>query len=168
MAYIGHFKLVDDVSCHFDGMVTSVNPFLQSRYVGFYAVASAAVLELALKEVISDFAKNKHAMFGTYVVARYERINGRISLEDVVKEHLKPFGKRYQTGFKDRLKGLDRYSIVKCGFSVRNSYEALLTCRHQFAHEGSVPDTLTYADVKNGFEAGKAVMGCLARTLAKG
>lgn len=166
MAYRGHFQLVDDVSGHFDSMVNAADPFLQSRYVGFYAVASAAVLELALKQVISDFAKQKHPLFGDYIASRYERINGRISVEDVIKEHLRPFGTGYQTGFKNRLKAVDRYGIAKHGFSVKSSYESLLTCRHKFAHEGDVPSTVSYLDIKNGFLAGKAVMGCIARTLA--
>lgn len=167
MAYRGHFKLVDDVSVHFDGIVSTADPFLQSRYVGFYAVASAAVLELSLKQIICDFAKRKHVLFGDYIAARYERINGRIGVDDIVKEHLKPFGASYPTGFKDRLKAVDRYGIAKHGFSAKKSYETLLTCRNQFAHEGDVPSTVSYADIKNGFLAGKAVMGCLARTLSK-
>lgn len=168
MAYRGHFKLVDDVSAHFDGIVSTADPFLQSRYVGFYAVASAAVLELSLKQIISDFAKQKHTLFGDYIASRYEKINGRIRVDDVIKEHLKPFGTRYQTGFRNRLKAVDRYGIAKHGFSAKESYDTLLTCRHKFAHEGDVPSTVSYADIKNGFLAGKAVMGCLARTLARG
>jgi hypothetical protein len=166
MAYQDHFKLVDDVSSHFDGAVSEVDAFLQSRYVGFYAVASAAVVELALKEIVVAFAQRNHPLFGGYLNAQYERINGRVSLGQIDDQHLKPFGKKFQTRFKKLLRRVDNYYIAKHGYSVRLSYEALFTCRHQFAHEGSVPDSSGYSDIKRGFEAGKVVLACLAKTLS--
>lgn len=167
MAYQDHFRLVDDVSTHFDGAVNAVDPFLQSRYVGFYAIASAAVVELALKEIIVGFAQKNHSLFGGYVANYYERINGRVTLSQINSEHLKPFGQKFQRRFKNLLKRVDSYYIVKHGYSVKLSYEALFTCRHQFAHEGSVPDSSGYADIKQGYEAGKVVLACLAKTLNK-
>lgn len=167
MTYRKHFLLVDDISSHFDEAVNSAEPFLQSRYVGFYAVASAAVLELALKEVIVDFGRHHHSLFGDYLVSRYERINGRISLEQIAAEHLKPFGKDFQQRFKKLLNRVDRLSIRRFGYSIKHSYEMLLTCRHKFAHEGGIPETTSYSDVKNGFDAGKIVMACLEKTLEK-
>jgi hypothetical protein len=165
MAYSKHFQLVDDVSVHFDEAVNSANAFLQSRYVGFYAVAAAAVLELALKEVIVEFARHHHSLFGDYLASRYERINGRIGLQAISDEHLKPFGSKFQDRFNELLKDADQKSIRENGFSTKHSYAALFVCRHQFSHEGSVPETTSYADIKRGFEAGKIVMECLAKTL---
>lgn len=165
MAYQDHFRLVDDVSTHFDGAVNSVDPFLQSRYAGFYAVASAAVVELALKEIVVQFAQENHPLFGEYVANNYERINGRVNLSQIHSEHLKHFGQKFQRRFKNLLLRVDRYYIVNHGYSVKHSYEALFTCRHQFAHEGSVPDSSGYADIKRGYEAGKVVLACLAKTL---
>jgi hypothetical protein len=167
MAYSNHFRLVDDVSAHFDAAVIAADAFMQSRYVGFYAVASAAVLELALKEVIVDFARHHHSLFGSYLASRYEKINGRIGLSSIADEHLKPFGKDFQNRFKRLLKRVDGLSIKKRGYSVILSYEALLTCRHEFAHEGSVPASTSYTDIKKGFEAGKIVMACFEKTLEK-
>lgn len=165
MSYTDHFHLVDDVSTHFDGVLVGIDPLLKSRYTGFYAVTSAAVLELALKEIVIDFALANNRLFGDYVASKYERINGRISLEDCQKEHLKPFGDRFRKAFKARLLGVERYYLAKNGISIKASYENLLTCRHTFAHEGKVPATATYEEVKQGFEAGKVVMLCLSRTL---
>lgn len=165
MPYTDHFHLVDDVSAHFDGLLVGVDPLLKSRYAGFYAVTSAAVLELALKEIVTGFAHANNSLFGDYVASRYERINGKIGIEDCQKEHLKPFGDRFRKAFKARLLGVERYNLAKNGISVKSSYENLLTCRHTFAHEGRVPATATYEEVKQGFEAGKIVMLCLSRTL---
>ena len=165
MAYFDHFRLVDDVSSHFDGVLAG-DPLLKSRYAGFYAVTSAAVLELALKEIVVEFASGNHRLFGDYVASRYERINGRISVDDCHKEHLRPFGEKFRRTFKSRLNGVERYFLASRGISIKTSYENLLTCRHTFAHEGAVPATATYEEVKQGFEAGKMVMQCLARTLS--
>lgn len=165
MAYTDHFRLVDDVSVHFDGVLAG-DPLLKSRYAGFYAVTSAAVLELALKQIVVDFASANHTLFGDYVASRYERINGRISVDDCHKEHLKPFGERFKRVFKARLNRIELHFLRTRGVSVKSSYETLLTCRHAFAHEGAVPATATYEEVKRGFEAGKIVMRCLARTLS--
>ena len=65
-----------------------------------------------------------------------------------------------------QFQGMDLF-IREKGFSVKHSYEALLTCRHKFSHEGSIPETASYADVKRGFDAGKVVMECLAKTLER-
>lgn len=165
MSYTDHFRLVDDVSAHFDGAVAAVDPALKSRYTGFYAVTSAAVLELALKEIIIGFAQANNSLFGGYVASRYERINGRISLDDFHREHLKPFGEKYRIGFKNRLACIEQYFLLRKGISVKASYLNLLTCRHTFAHEGTVPTTATYEEMKQGFEAGKIVMSCLSRAL---
>jgi hypothetical protein len=167
MTYSKHFQLVDDVSTHFDAAVNSAGAFLQSRYVGFYAVAAAAVLELALKEVVVDFARHHHSLFGDYLASRYEKINGRIRLGNITDDHLKPFGTTFQDRFRELLKEADQLSIRESGYSVRLSYEALLICRHQFSHAGSIPETTSYADIKKGFDAGKIVMDCLAKTLNK-
>lgn len=165
MAYTDHFHLIDDVSSHFDGVLSGVDPIVKSRYAGFYAVTSAAVLELALKEIVIAFAESNHRLFGEYVAAKYERINGRIGLDDCHKEHLKPFGDQFRRAFKSRLAGVERHFLRSRGVSIKTSYENLLTCRHAFAHEGAVPATATYEEVKQGFESGKVVMQCLSRTL---
>lgn len=165
MPYTDHYQLVEDVTNHFDVAIATLDPLLVSKYTGFFAVSSAAVLELALKDIIIEFAILNNSLFGQYVASRYERINGRIKLEDFHKEHLKPFGQTYRTKFKRRLSLIDRHFMRQQSFSVSTAYENLLTCRHTFAHEGVVPMSMTYQEVKRGFEAGKLVMSCLARTL---
>ncbi|TPD63718.1 hypothetical protein FJP69_17375 [Stenotrophomonas maltophilia] len=165
MHFDQHFSLVDDVTAHFDGLLVGLGPEFTSRYTGFYAVTSAAVLELTLKDIVVAFAQKNHSLFGEYVSARYERINGRISFDDCLKEHLKPFGKKYQESFKLRVRKFEAYCLKKHGRPLKLTYENLLTCRHSFAHEGKVPSMTTYMEMKQGFEAGKLLMTCLARTL---
>jgi hypothetical protein len=166
MAYTDHFRLVDDVTAHLDGVVAAVDPFTQSRYVGFYSVSAAAVVELALKEIIISFASANHPIFGGYVETKYEQINGRIKLGHITVDHLGPFGERYKKRFERLLDRVESIELRRRRFSVKSSYANLLNCRHKFAHEGAIPAYSTYADVKKGFEAGKIVLGCLAKTLS--
>jgi hypothetical protein len=166
MAYTDHFRLVDDVTAHLDGVVAAVDAFTQSRYVGFYSVSAAAVVELALKEIIISFATANHPLFGGYVEAKYEQINGRIKLGHITADHLSPFGEKYKKRFERLINRVEQIELRRHRFSVKNSYANLLNCRHKFAHEGSIPVYSSYADVKKGFEAGKVVLGCLAKALS--
>jgi RiboL-PSP-HEPN len=166
MAYTDHFRLVDDVTSHFDGTVAAVDAFLQSRYVGFYSITSAAVIELALKEIIITFASRNNQLFGGYVEAKYEQINGRIGLKSIMGEHLGPFGTKYQKRFQRLLNRVDNIELRRRRFAIKASYGNLLACRHRFAHEGSIPSSSSYTDVKRGFDAGKIVLACLAKTLS--
>ena len=166
MTYTDHFRLVDDVTAHFDASVALADPFIQSRYVGFYSITAAAVVELALKEIVISFATSKNQLFGDYVEAKYEQINGRIKINNMLSEHLAPFGEAYQKRFKKLLDRVDRVELRRRNLAIKASYGNLLACRHTFAHEGSVPTNSSYDDVKRGFDAGKVVLSCLAKTLA--
>lgn len=165
MAYTDHFRLVDDVASHFDTVVASVDPFLQSRYVGFYAIAAAAVIELAVKEIIISFASSHNQLFGQYCQVKYERINGRVSYDDLCKEHIGSFGTRRVKRFKRIMRSVEFLHLKHRAISVKRAYENLLTCRHKFAHEGAIPQQTAYSDVKAGFECGKVVLACLVRSL---
>lgn len=166
MGYKDHFRLVDDVTAHLDAAVVAVDAFTQSRYVGFYSVAAAAVVELALKEIIISFATSNHPMFGGYVQSKYEQINGRIKLAHIKDDHLDPFGEKYKKRFHKLLDRVERTELRRRKFSVKSSYTNLLNCRHAFAHEGSIPAHSTYSEVKKGFDAAKIVLACLAKTLS--
>lgn len=164
MSYLRHFALVDDVSNHFDQAINGLDAFTVTRYAGLYAVSSAAVIELALKEIIVEFASSRDSVFGEYVASRYEYLNGRIKLKHIKEEHLEPFGSVYLNRFNKMIVWLDKYNINRKRGSIISSYGNLLTCRHKFAHEGIT--TCTYDEVKSGFVAGKVIMACLNRSLA--
>jgi hypothetical protein len=158
--------LVDDVATHLDKVVAAVDPFTKSRYVGFYSVSAAAVVELALKEIIISFATSENPIFGGYVEAKYEKINGRVKLPHIAEDHLGPLGDKYQKRFERLLGRVERIELRRGRYSVKSSYANLLNCRHKFAHEGSIPAYSTYDEVKKGFEAGKIVLACLAKALS--
>src|SRR3546814_1857837 len=75
MPYQKHYKLVDDVTSHFDAVTATIDGFTLSRYVGFFAVASAAVIESAYKDIVLDFAERTHPTFSSYFASRHEQVN---------------------------------------------------------------------------------------------
>lgn len=165
MPYKRHYKLVDDVTDHFDEVTQGIDPFIGSRYVGFFAVASVSVIELAYRQIIVDFATNAHPTFGAFFSEHYKRTNARVKFEDISKD-LKRLGGNYHARFWKILERVQNYEIRRNSFSVKDSYSSLIQCRHDFAHEGAIPQNIGYADVKGGYRAGKIVLACLAKTLS--
>ena len=166
MSYDKHYKLVDDVTHHFDDVTKSIDAFIESRYVGFFAVASISVIELAYKEIIIEFATKAHPTFGAFFSSHYERLNARVKLYHI-NEDLKRFGGPFHARFNRLVDRVQTYQIRKNSFSVRDAYASLITCRHDFSHGGSIPENMSYNDVKNGYVAGKIILACLAKTLSK-
>jgi hypothetical protein len=168
MAYVDHFRLADDMIVHLNGVVTNVfDPFILSRYAGFTTVAAATVYELAIKEIIISFSQKKHAVFGTFTESLYERLNGRISLQDIKDTHIKRFGEKYQKRFKAKLSEAESIALTTKRLSITQSYSNIVYWRHSFAHAGQIPPNATYQDVVNSFDAGKDVIHCLAKSLTR-
>lgn len=164
MTYTSHFHLIDDVSAHLDGVVATVDAFTKSRYVGFYAISATAVIELSVKTIITDFAVANNSILGCYISEKYRKLNAKVSLGDL-EQHLAPFGDSYRSRFKELLGRVEDIGLRRYRSSVKSTYGNLLSCRHQFSHEGKVPNNSTYEEVKKGFAASKAVLYCLSESL---
>jgi hypothetical protein len=76
---------------------------LRSQYVGFAAVSAVTVFEIAVKQMFCEFASKKHAVFGSFAEAHFERLNGRIGLKDLRREHVARFGARCAKRFEKLL-----------------------------------------------------------------
>jgi len=53
------------------------------------------------------------------------------------------------------------------GISILSSYANIIVWRNQFAHEGIIPSTATYDEVKKSYELGKNVVDCLATAMRR-
>jgi hypothetical protein len=168
MAYADHFKLADDLIAHLNPIVTGVaDPFLQSRYTGFVAVACVTVYELAIKEILCDFGQTKHKVLGHFARSHFDRLNGRIRYSELHGNHVIRFGEKYPIRFKKAVEARDKKFLVSHKKSVLASYNNLITWRHQFAHEGQLPLTATYAEAIEAYELGKQVIECLANSMKR-
>ena len=50
---------------------------------------------------------------------------------------------------------------------MQNSYVNMITWRNDFAREGKMNSTTTYAEVVQAYQDGKEVIHCLARTMTR-
>ncbi|HMH45130.1 MAG TPA: HEPN domain-containing protein [Pyrinomonadaceae bacterium] len=168
MAYDDHFRLADDYISRLDMVMGGIaDPFMKSRYTGFLAVSAVTVYELALKTIFQEFAEGKHKVLAVFSSAYFRRINGRIRIEVIRKEYTKRFGDKYSNRFDKKLKDCERRTLQSHRESVKSSYENIITWRNEFAHEGIIPATPTYDEVKKAYTFGKEVIHCLAQSMKR-
>lgn len=166
MSYLSHFTSADRAIAHIAGVVsTTTDPDLLGQYAGFAAVSAITVYELAIGTIFIDYATRRHKVFGHFVEAYFEKINGRIKLPDLRGQHLGRFGDRFVKRF-DKLLAAEELRVNRITReSVKESYSNLIQWRHEFAHDGRVPTNATFQEVSRSYQCGKGVLSCLATTL---
>ncbi len=168
MTYLNHFRLADNYIAHLDTVIGSItDPFIKSRYTGFLAVSAVTVYELAIKTVFVEFAEKKHKVLGNFTNAYFERINGRIKTHDLKNRYVAKFGDKYLKRFKSKLEKKERDILRSEGSSIKASYGNIITWRNEFAHEGKIPSTPTYEEVRKSYMPGKYVIECLADSMSR-
>lgn len=168
MAYQEHFNLADEYIRHLDMVMNSIpDPFIKSRHVGFLAVSAVTVYELAVKEILIEFSENKHKVLGSFARSYFDRINGRIKTQIIKDEYVSRFGEKYKKRFQKILDEKEKELLKTQGVSIKSSYANIITWRNDFAHEGKIPTTATYDEVKRSYEVGKNLINCLADTMVR-
>ncbi len=168
MAYTDHYRLADDVITHLNAIVAGIqDPFLTSRYIGFVAIASVTVYELAIKEIFIEFGEKKHKVLGEFTRKTFDRINGRIKTKIIRDEYISCFGDKYVKRFAKKLEETEENELRNSGTSILTSYGNVITWRNQFAHEGQIPSTVTYNEITTSYQVGKGVIRCLAETMQR-
>jgi len=138
------------------------DPLLKAKYVGFVAVAAVTVYELAIKEIFIEFARKRHRVFGDFTESYFERINGRIKLDEIKGEYIRRFGSEYKREFQSRLKERAEKYFQDNHRDIVISYENLIVWRNEFSHTGEINTTATYEEAVQAYEDGKEVIHCLA------
>lgn len=168
MPYTDRFTQVEDYLAHLDPMMAGIaDPFVQGRYIGFIAISAVTAYELAIKDIFYAFADKKHAVLGSVTRARFFRLNGKIKLDDLKKEHVKSFGDKYFLRFRKNLEIADDSYVRANGSSPKTAYNNVVMWRHTFVHEGEPPNTTNYDEIKRNYVAGKEVIHCLSRTMVR-
>lgn len=168
MPYSDRFIHADELISHLDEFLDGVpDEYIKSKYVGFLSVAAVTVYELAIKDILTQFAQKKHSVFGSFLCGQCSRMNGHIRRDDLEKDYISRFGEKYNKRFKKNLDVAEKIYLVQNGKSIKNCYANIITWRHQFAHEGVIPPTATYEETKIAYEFGKHVLHCLAKSLER-
>ncbi|WP_062184439.1 HEPN domain-containing protein [Sphingopyxis sp. C-1] len=168
MAYSDRFTLVEDYLAHVDPLMAGLeDPFVEARYTGFIATSAVTAYELAIKDIFYEFAEKKHVVLGSVTRAKFSRMNGRIKLKELKDEHVKMFGSRYLDRFGRNLERAENDYVRAHSKSPKSAYNNVITWRHQFVHEGTLPNTTNYVEIKDQYIAGKEVIHCLFRTMVR-
>jgi hypothetical protein len=161
MPYRDHYRHADDIIQHLDTIVPGLpDPLLRAKYTGFVTVAAVTVYEMAIKEVLIDFAAREHAVFGVFAESTFGRINGRIRLDDL-RKYARRFGQSYESDFLDRLDSASDLHLRRHRRDLRSTYGNLVVWRHDFAHAGRTASA-TYQEAVQAYQDGKIVIDCLA------
>ncbi len=106
-------------------------------------------------------------MFGVFVNSYFYHLNGRIKLSNIKEDYLPKFGDVYVRRFTKNLELAEKTSLRNTGKSIISSYGNILQWRHQFAHEGIIPSTVTYTEAVDSYQLGKEVIRILAESMKR-
>lgn len=163
-----HFRKADEYLTHVQAAISTVKDgFIQSRYLGFVIVSSVTVYEISIKEIISSFANRKHKVFGQFVDGKFERLNARIQIQDLLGDFVENFGDVYAKRFRKLLDDQEKAILLKQRASMKGAYKNLIKWRHDFVHTGAAPPTTNFGEVHQSYELGKDVVRCLERALIR-
>lgn len=166
MGYDSHFIHADTFLAHLDfALSATTDPFIKSRYIGFLAFTAVTVYELALKEIFIDFADKKHKVLGNFTRSYFDRINGQITRDRILNHYLPRFGEKYVKRFKKKLNIKEMQILRSEGQSIKECYANIILWRNKFTHEGLIPHTVTYDEVKVSYQIGKHILHCLSQTM---
>ncbi|MVO17152.1 hypothetical protein GO984_15170 [Rhodobacteraceae bacterium CY05] len=143
------------------------DPFIRYRYLGFIAVAAVTAYELAIKDVMQRFADEKHKALGELTRAKFSRLNGRISLNDLKRGQIVCFGRKYLVKFDKKLLEAETIARTAREPSIASSYGNLVSWRHKFVHEGEPPTNATYPELRSAYTQGKEVIRCMDMALRR-
>lgn len=162
MAYTDRFNDVDSLISNLEPIINGMPSDVQAKMAGFLAINAVTAYELAIKEIIENYASSKHCDFGEYVRCVFSRINGRIRICDI-KGELKKFGGYYKDNFEKNLQQKETSILAQNGNNLSSCYENLLTCRHQYVHTGTI--TLTITECILNYTIGRQVIEVLSETM---
>ena len=158
------FDVADEFLRHTDIVIAEIeDQFIQQRYLGFIAVNAVTVYELAIKDILFAFS-DQHEVLGAVTRGFFERMNGRISLQQLRENHVPKFGQSYVNRFEEHLDQREDALLVERKGSMKSAYGNVLRWRHRFAHVGEAPTTTNYQEVKASYVLGKEVIYCLGDT----
>lgn len=166
MSYQNRFVSTDNLIAHLNPFVNTISDAaIKANYAGFLSVSAVTVYELAIKDIFIEFAQKKNNVFGIFIEKHFSSINGRIKIDDLKGQHIKPFGTKYLDKFETKLKRREKNVFNATRKNVRADYSNLIICRHKYVHGGS--PTLTFQEVLDSYEIGKDIIHSLHEAMQR-
>ncbi len=166
MQYIDRFNQIDSLVAHLTQVILMVHDnSLISKYAGLLSVATVTAYELAIKDILKNFAYKKHPVFGAYIENELSTANGRIKLPDLKKNYIRKIGDKYLSSFEKKIQYKEKFSVKNRKGSIINAYNNLIICRNKYVHGGNV--TLSFQEVLEDYELGKEVICTLFESMKR-
>lgn len=151
---------------HWTDVVSGVaNDHIKSRYAGFVAVAGVTSYEVAIRDIIIEFSEKKHEILGNFSRSLFSRMSGKISYEDLWKNHLSKFGQKYVEKFKKSVSDEDNRIVREHRTGLIAAYSNMILWRNSFAHSGNLSANATFNEAVKSYNIGKGVVRCLAKAM---
>lgn len=158
MAYTDKYLPADNLIAHIVSIKDSMDEQTKSYYAGFISVNAVTVYELAIKEILIEFAKRKHLVFGGFIASYLARINGKIKISDI-NDLVGKFGEKYKSDLQTKIQLAEVDIMNTERLSILNSYKNLIECRHKYVHAGFT--TLTLDECITNYNTGKRVIAII-------
>ena len=117
-----NFIHADGVVAHTRQLVSSAtDPLIVGLYSGFITVSAVCSFEIAIKEIFTTFAQQKHPVLGNVTKDRFERISGKVAYKALKEDYVPMFGDKYADKFKENpkaLKGISKAAWTRYRFGV--------------------------------------------------
>tara|TARA_B100000965_G_scaffold114772_1_gene94707 strand:+ start:1448 stop:1960 length:513 start_codon:yes stop_codon:yes gene_type:complete len=136
-------KLVDEVQKFAPEGARGSEEF-RSDLAGLIVVAIAAAYEACVKEVLVNYASERHPDFQAFVNNQFEKLSSRVNVSDL-NTYAKRFNPQIHSNFKERLKQRRDRLEGRVGVNIQTRYEQILSWRHEFAHAGIKNTTIQEA-----------------------
>lgn len=115
----------------------------KQKLCGFLVLTATTAIEVHMKEILEDFASQRHQLFATYVSTTLAKTNAKVRKDDLL-ELASRFGDSKKLWLKSKLKRAQNLGMRR-NISISDRHDNLLTWRNSFAHEGIVPCTFDEA-----------------------
>jgi hypothetical protein len=102
-----------------------------------------------------------------YIGRFFYSLNSRIKTQIICDEYLPLFGDKYVGQFKKKVDAAAAAHLANHRRDIRSAYSNLIIWRNDFAHDGKVNTTATYAEVVLAYEDGKEIIRCLAEAMVR-
>lgn len=167
MAYQNRFVSVDLL---IQGLVPlasqpGLDPLVLSSMAGIVAVEAVTAYELAIKDIFEEFSRRKHNVFGRFVKATYDKLNGRIKYQEIKDNMVKSYGDRYLQKFVQKMETRTRIIFTSERVDLVQTYDSLVLGRHKFVHSGVL--TLTLSEAIRYYTIGKHLIEVLDDTMKR-
>jgi len=154
-----HFDKIDELISEINSMVPPDSAFssvkFRSDLAGLLVVTIAATYETCVKETLCQYAQSHNRNFGEFAERNFQKLNSRISLDDLYK-YCETFDPKIKDYFKENINKKVRLVENEAGLNITSCYKRILTWRHDFAHAWG--RTTTLEEAARTHRAGRIVL----------